>query len=321
MSRVPASERILRLLALIPWISERDGPTVDEVCQQFGLAPGALLADLHSLDDVGIHPYLPDDFITVIVEDDRVWIHYADYFRKPLRLTTEEALALVAAGQALRSVTGADPAGPLARGIAKLAASLQIELDATEVQLGPAPTDTLAVLQQAVAEHRVVEVDYYAHGRNEGTHRVIEPAKVFADSGQWYVVGHCRTAGGERVFRIDRIGGASLLQEQFDPPAEPPTLAIFQPRPDDPLVTLRLSARAGWVIEQYPVVATRARPAEEGGGWEVDLVVTARPWLERLLLRLGPDAEVVSAEGGLADAGVGAARRLLARYGSPRAGL
>jgi hypothetical protein len=43
--------------------------------------------------------------------------------------------------------------------------------------------------------------------------------------------------------------------------------------------------------------------------------VSATPWLERLLVRLGPDARVVEAEApGLVDAGGRAARRILARY-------
>jgi hypothetical protein len=44
----------------------------------------------------------------------------------------------------------------------------------------------------------------------------------------------------------------------------------------------------------------------------VTLVVAETAWLERLLLRLGPDAVVVS---GAADLAATAAARVLARYG------
>jgi hypothetical protein len=44
----------------------------------------------------------------------------------------------------------------------------------------------------------------------------------------------------------------------------------------------------------------------------VTLAVSEQAWLERLLLRLGPDASVVD---GTADVAPAAARRVLARYG------
>ncbi len=57
--------------------------------------------------------------------------------------------------------------------------------------------------------------------------------------------------------------------------------------------------------------------AEVGDGrLRVTLPVTARPWLERLLLRLGPDARVVDAPADLADSGRSVAVRLLERYRS-----
>ena len=49
----------------------------------------------------------------------------------------------------------------------------------------------------------------------------------------------------------------------------------------------------------------------------VTLAVTARPWLERLLLSLGPQAELVEVDERLGGAGVRAvaASRVLERYG------
>ncbi len=316
MARVSAGDRLQRILALVPWIVAHDGPTVAEVCERFGLDPKKLVAELEALEQVGVYPYTPGDFVSVTIEDDRIWIHYADYFRRPLRLTPEEGFALVAAGQALLAVEGADAEGPLARALAKLARSLRVDTDATGVVLGPVPVDTLALLRTAVAERRPVEMAYYTFGRDELTHRVVEPANVFADQGQWYVSGHCRLADGERVFRVDRIAEATLLDEVLDRAPAAGTLAVFQPRPDDPRVTLRLAPAAHWVLEQYPV--SEAVTLDDGRV-ELTLVISARPWLERLLLRLGPDAEVVAADPALAGAAADAAGRVLARYGSPDA--
>lgn len=311
MTRLTAGARVQRLLSMVPWIAAADGPTIEEICERFDLTSDQLLRDLDTLQFVGVYPYTPGDLVSVVVEEGRVWLHYADFFARPLRLTPEEALALVTAGRTLLAVPGADPGGPLGRGLAKLATVLHVDPEATQVELGPASAATLDLLGQAVAEHRAVELDYYAYGRDEHTRRVVEPHRVHADQGQWYLSAHCRLADGGRLFRIDRIEAATLLDEHFEPPADHGELGVYQPRPDDPRITLRLAPAATWVVEQYP---TESAELLDDGRVEVTLAVSARPWLERLLLRLGPDSEIVDADPTLRGAGAEAARRILARY-------
>jgi proteasome accessory factor C len=74
-------------------------------------------------------------------------------------------------------------------------------------------------------------------------------------------------------------------------------------------VVLELAPRARWVLEQYPSERVEER---EGGRCRVTLAVSEQAWLERLLLRLGPDAVVVD---GPAHVAGEAAARILARYG------
>jgi proteasome accessory factor C len=311
--RLSANGRLQRLLSLVPWVAAHDGPTVDEVCRRFGLTREQLLADLDVVFLCGLYPYTPDELVEVVVEEDRVWIRYAEFFARPLRLTPEQALALVAAGASLLAAPGADPEGPLARGLAKLAAVLGVAPDeALEVSLGTAAEETLELLQEAVRASRQVELDYYAFGRDERARRVVDPYRVYADQGQWYVAGWDHLRDGERVFRVDRISSATLLASTFDPPADQPDLGAYRPRPEDPRVVLDLAPGARWVVEQYPLERFEER---DGGGCRVTLAVSAVPWLERLLLRLGPDATVVDWDGGgPRDLAGDAACRVLARY-------
>ena len=206
MPRVSADERLRRLLALVPWVVAHDGPTIDEVCRRFGLTENELIGELDLVWCCGVHPFTPDSLIEVATEDGRVWIRYADWFDRPLRLTPEEGLALVAAGAALQAVPGADSDGPLARGLRKLAAVLGIDPDGViEVNLGVVAAGVLATLREAVAGHRQVEIDYYVYGRDERTRRVVDPYAVFAAEGEWYLTAWCHLARGERRFRVDRI--------------------------------------------------------------------------------------------------------------------
>ncbi|MFN2607885.1 MAG: helix-turn-helix transcriptional regulator [Acidimicrobiales bacterium] len=304
-----ADERLSRLLAVVPWVAAHDGPRLEEVCTRFGYGEQELVDDLQLLFLCGLYPYTPDVLIDVDIADGRVWIRYADYFSRPLRLTPAEGLALLAAGASLAAAPGADPASPLARGLAKLAAALGVDAgEQVDVSLGPAPPDTLQALSEAAAGGRQVEIDYYAFGRDEWTRRVVDPYAVFSAGGQWYLSAWCHAVDDERLFRVDRVRSAVTLERRFVPPDRRPELTVYEPRPDDPRVTLDLAPGARWVAEQYPTEAVE----EAGDGrLRVTLAVSERAWLERLLLRLGPASRVVEGDRGV---GRAAACRLLARY-------
>ncbi len=262
---------------------------------------------------VGLYPYTPDVLIELYVDDDEVHITLPQAFDRPLRLTPEQAVALVAAGSTLLTVPGADPEGPLARGLAKLSGALGAGPDpGVEVRLGLAPQDVLETLREATRDYRQVRIDYYAYGRDEHTQRVVDPYRVTSDEGQWYVAAYCHLAEGDRLFRVDRISAAVLLDEHFEPPADLPPESVFSPTDADPRVVIDLPAEDRWVTEYYPVEAV----TEHDGRIRATLAVTARPWLERLLLRLGPSARVVEGPDDLRRAAAEAADRILSRYGA-----
>lgn len=306
----PAEKRLRRLLAMVPWVAGQDGPRIEDVCSRFGCSEDELVDDLGLLFLCGVHPFTPDTLIDANVEDGRVWIRFADWFARPLRLTPAEGLALVAAGAALLAVPGTDPDGPLARGLAKVASVLGVDPDeSVGVELGTAPPEVLAAVQRASADRRRVEIDYYSFGRDAWTRRVVDPHQVYNAAGQWYVAGWCHLAVADRIFRIDRMRSATVLDQAFEPrPAATPP-PVFSPRPEDPLVVLEVPPAARWVAEEYPVDGAEEM---EDGRWRVRLHVSERAWLERLLLRLGPDAVVVEGDQGLAAA---AAVRVGTRYG------
>ncbi len=73
---------------------------------------------------------------------------------------------------------------------------------------------------------------------------------------------------------------------------------------------LAISEESSWLLESVPVLETAELP---DGRTEVTLGVVSTVWLERLLLQLGPSAEVLEpAE--LKPAGREAAQRVLALY-------
>ncbi len=312
-ARITAAERMQRVLAELLWIAERDGPSLEEAAARFGVTPGTLLADLELASMIGADS---DDYLEMPVEmwaeDGRVFVHL-HAFDRPLRLTPAEALALVVAGAANTAPGEPDPA--LARALEKLAGLLDIDVsEALEVDLGLGDAEVVRALQTAVDERRAVEIDHLKADSEAPTRRVVEPWTLFHDRGAWYLSGHCRTAGAERSFRVDRIAAARVLDEVVEPPADPPPASALRPDADAPRLVLDLAPEARWVVESYPTETVEARP---DGTTRATLVVVSPRWAERLLLRLGPDAAVVRADAplGPGDPAPAAARRTLARYG------
>jgi proteasome accessory factor C len=292
---------------MLPWVIANPGNTVQEVCDRFGYTPHQLAADLNLVFVCGLPGYGPGDLMVAFIDDDEVVVEMADYFSAAVRLSAPEALTLLAAGMAVMSA-GQGPAA-LASGVDKLQRLLLPDSeDALVVDL--AEPDLVGELRQAAAEGAVVHIVYTALSSGSTTERDIEPWTVFSTMGNWYVAAHCRLAGGERVFRIDRIQQAEVTGETFEPPAEPPPPEVqYSPGVDDVEATIRLAPAARWITDYYPVEIVGADDE-----FTVVRFSASDPLvIARLLLRLGDAAEL------LAGSEVAASRRtlrdrILARY-------
>jgi len=308
--RALAGPEIQRILALVPWIVAHPDSPKREIAARFGITVDQLDDDLALVLMIGVPPYSPGDYLDVEEDEDgHVSIRLADYFRRPLRLTPAEGLALLAAGRALLAVPGSDPDGPLATALAKLEDAL--DLPGLVVDVGePA---RLEAIRDAVAAHLRVEIEYWSAGRDELTTRRIDPEVVFFATGEWYVGAYCHRAQDERMFRVDRIRSVEPTTETFEPGATGfETGDVYTPRAADTRVTLDLAPAAAWVAEAYPTEAVTERG---DGSLEIVLAVSESAWLERLLLRLGPDARVV-APAPYATLAADAAARILRNYGA-----
>ncbi len=312
VGRPNASERLRRMLAVVPWILAHPGVTIGDLARRFGIPEREIERDLEILPMCGLPPYTPDRLIEVDLVDDQVRIRMAEYLDRPLRFTAAEGFAILAAGRALLAVPGSDAEGPLVDALAKLARVLG-PVDGLTVEMGAVgeSDDLITTLQEAVAERRALEIGYYSFGRDVETVRVVDPWAVHSAGGQWYLAAWCHQAGDERLFRLDRIRSVQPTGGTFPTPSAVPAADTFRAGPDDPRVEMFLGPDDHWVVESYPVIESEARA---DGRVRVVLAVSGQAWFERLALRLGPGSEIVAPAEmiGIARA---AATRVLARYG------
>ncbi len=306
--------RLQRVLALVPWILEHPGVTLAELAERFEVDATELELDLELLPMCGLPPYTADRLIDVYVgEDGAVTMRLAEYFERPLRLTPAEGVALVAAGRALLAVPGSDTEGPLATALAKLeeavgaTGGIAVHVDAA---------DHLDQLREAAERGDQLEIDYYSSARDEMTTRVVDPIRVFHALGAWYLGAWCHRAQGERLFRVDRVRAVrrtGARVEAREDVAAPDADLVYRPKPDDLRVRVRLAPEAAWVAESIPV---EERIDRARGRVDVVIAVSGLAFLERLLLSLGPAAEVLGPPEAK-ELRARAAERILARYGGP----
>lgn len=285
------ARRLSRLLSMLPWVIAHPGTTVDELCERFGYSRGELLSDLNLVFVCGLPGYGPGDLMEAYVDDDEVTVDLADYFSSSVRLTPTEALGLLAAGMALLSSGQAGPA--LESAVDKLSrVVLGDQADVIFVEL-PAEPEMVSLLRTAASDHRVVELTYTSLGKGETTDRSVEPWTVFSSLGNWYLTAHCRRAGAERIFRVDRIRAARMSTESFEPPEDIPEPAVgYTPSQDDIRATIRLGPAAQWVADYYPVDVVR----RDTKGMVVRFSAPDPSVPARLLVRLGADAELLDGE-------------------------
>lgn len=316
MSRLTATDRLRRLLAVIPWVSGRGDVALSEIAERFDYPIERLRRDLTEVVQfVGVYPYTPDMLIEVLLdeENERVRFELADYFTSPLRLTPEEALSLVSAGLGLLG-TSAGEGGALERALTKVSDRFDLHLgDEIEVSLGGADAEIVSQTRQAVADRRSIVIGYYSLHRGETTERTVEPHHVFSESGEWYMRGFCRLADAVRTFRLDRVISLTVTDETFEAVAGGEVRG-FAPSEDDLRVTLDLTPDAAWVTDAFPVENIETL---DNGDLRITLAVSSQRWLERLLLQLGPSATLVASDPALADDfRAAAASAVLARYSS-----
>ena len=314
MADLTAAERLDRTLAIVPWVANQPNGTATfaEIGERFNIDSDDLRDCLVITSMVGVHPYTPDVLINAIIDADTVSIELPDYFRRPLRLTAEQTFALLTSAKALLSVPGADENSALARGLAKVLNALgEASETAVEIAIDTASDAITEQLRNAIDNKLSVEMSYYSYGRDNTGSRVIDPWTIHSEGGLWYLQGWCHASGAERIFRIDRIHEVSQLDRSFVVPVPVPEFRLFDSAVAQGRVTLRLSQQAKWVVEYYP---TESVTQETNGALTVELAIGSVAWLERLLLRLGPDAAVLDASEGLEGVGAASARRLLAIY-------
>jgi len=307
-------ERAQRILLVLGFVLDQGDTPVEVVCERFGISEDELTEDMtYVFNYVGIHPFTPDAYVTVTVEDGLIDVAYGDFFRQPLHLTSEEALQLLTAGEALLQAEGDRSGDTLRAAVEKVRTALGA--DTLTVQPPAADPQVLELLSATIEDHTSIVIDYLSYARNESASRTVDPYVLQAFSDHWFLQAWCHEAEDVRMFRVDRILSATSTEDQFTV-REVELAASPAPGTGSSTQTVLLDVPAGdrWIADMYPVESV----AEHDDRLRIEIRCGTTAFLERLLLRLSDGSTAVDAATGASVLPVrsGAARRILSRYAS-----
>jgi predicted DNA-binding transcriptional regulator YafY len=244
---------------------------------------------------------------------------YSDNFARPARLLPLEAKALMAAIDLLGDHL---PEGSLRSAREKIVAALGDDPAQEGLQIaGTAHDDSelASTINAAIAQRRLLKLDYYKENEDEFTERKVEPYALINGREGWYLFSYDRGPQDTRHFRLDRIRSVKMLSQTFEPRDEVDPTADLEGWPRTGAVPASRVARvwvsperARWVRELRSVVDEFA-----DGAVVVELPFAGSDWLVREVLKEAGDAAVLEPEDARA-AVLAAATRLAGRVSSSR---
>ena len=220
-----------------------------------------------------------------------------------IELTPEEAAVVGLASRVWQHATMAQATSDAVRKLS--AAGIAVDLDALDIAqpLLTAEEPAFETCWLAVCERLEIRFDYQRPGDETPTRRRVQPWGVVRYAGRWYLVGHDRDRGAERVFRLSRVQGEVRTvgpPGAYDVPPDADVRDIAR-RMAPPTATERtvllVRQGAGHGLRKGAVrVATGVPGPDERTGWDRVELERPRLGLADDVLAHGPDVVVLEPE-------------------------
>ncbi|NEW37331.1 YafY family transcriptional regulator [Nocardia cyriacigeorgica] len=288
------SVRLSRLLNMVPYLMAHPGISAAEAAVDLGVTTKQLMSDLNQLWMCGLPGYGPGDLIDLSFSEESIDVTFSAGIDRPLRLTSTEATALLVALRSIVDTPGMVDPSAAHSAIAKIESAISGAAPETTGSPRPVEAPAVATVRAALAARHALRLVYYSASRDVVSERIVDPIRIVLVDNNSYLQAWCRQAEGVRLFRFDRIEGATELDEPARPPSDAAdadaALDLFQDDPALPLARLRIRGDYGWVMDQYPI---QRLAVHADGSLEATMRFATLDWMARLLLGFGSGVTVL----------------------------
>jgi predicted DNA-binding transcriptional regulator YafY len=205
-------------MAMTLFLQGRRVSRAEDMAAHFEISLRTVYRDVAALSEAGV---------PIVAEAGIGYSLMHGYHLPPVMFTPEEAGALATAGVLTRQMTDDSIDGSMQSALLKIRAVLprrqqqHLERIEASTKLSESASQTYRVsildLQSALAERQVVHLAYRTGGREEVTHRDVEPIGLVHYLAYWHLVAWCRLRNDVRDFRIDRIVDLNIGHDTFLP--------------------------------------------------------------------------------------------------------
>jgi predicted DNA-binding transcriptional regulator YafY len=296
--------RVDRLVAIALHLQGRRVVRAEDLAAHFEISVRTVYRDLAALGEAGV---------PIVGEPGVGYSLVKGYHLPPVMFTAEEASALFFGEKLVEQFTDASLRKQMESALLKIRSVLprdrQDYLDrlerATAVLNCPTQniprlaSEALIPLQRALAERRVLALDYQGGKRPEVTRRDVEPLGLIYYAENWHLIGWCRLRRDVRDFRTDRILKLTLRDERFTGHAD---FSLKQ------YLETQQTSEGNFIMAQVrfqPEVMERVRREHHWGlveekpdptGVMVTLLTHSLEWLAGWVLSFGVKAEALGPE-------------------------
>ncbi|MCK4776779.1 MAG: WYL domain-containing protein, partial [Actinomycetia bacterium] len=197
---------------------------MDKLSVEFKLSKKKLRKLLETISLCGVPDYTPYDLIDVDIEDEKVYLRYADFLSKPVNLSISEAIAILLSINLLIKAKAMqiDALVVIAEKIKKALtreAEREVEKASKSIDISITPEVNSIIwenINKCITSRIRALMKYHNIARDELTRRRIDPYRVIFTRGKWYLIGYCLNSKKIKRFRLDHIISFSPFKKGFD---------------------------------------------------------------------------------------------------------
>lgn len=269
--KVPVhQEKLVHALNLIPYFLAHPDATLMEASHDIGRTPGEIRGDLVTLTMCGLPGFYPDDLVDLDINLTSVAVIEPQGMTHALRLTQQEAVALLMSLESLLSVPGlADPsvvestaAKLRAATVSKTPVDRAVAVARAKGRNGVAEeARVIETIRAAIDGGHTVCFTYRAGGTDEVTHREVSPGYLFTLDAAVYLA--AVDGRKRRTFRLDRMSHVEV--GHMSPSAAAKNLRFDSTDPfrfetrKQKFAILGVRPEAQWLRDYYPLTLRRQK--------------------------------------------------------------
>ena len=290
-------------MAIVVRLQSRRVVRAEDIAAHFEISVRTVYRDIAALGEAGI---------PIMAEAGVGYSLVKGYHLPPVMFTAEEASALSIGGKLVEHLTDASLRKQMESALVKIRSVLprdrqdyldRLERSTAVVSRGSnaiprLSSEALIPIQRALAERRVLALDYQGGRRRDITRRQVEPLGLVYYADNWHLIAYCRLRRDVRDFRSDRILRLQLQNELFSDHAEFSLERYLEAAANDGKFE---SAQVKFRTETMERVRREwscrlVEEKAEGDGVVVTLLAYSLEWLAGWVFSFGSRAEVLAPE-------------------------